>query len=326
MWLNETAEYIGSKKDVTLPESTTFLNMDAFCKTVAETVCITPSVVKIEYEHIEDKTDFKIKRFIADEKNKWFSSADGVLYSNDKKTLVRYAAGKSETEFSVPSGVEVIERNAFSACENLKKINLPQSIRFIGDGTFKRCRGLEILNIPSGVKNDLTECFDECDSLKKLVLSYNFLNEIPDLPEDCSVLDESGKNFEPFKIDIGYHEITYISDGFGYAESVLKKYKGRKKKVKIPKRTLGLCTDAFIGSTAEQIFISSNVRRIQCGIGKENETLKKIHVDEKNKFYSSADGVLYSKDKRVLYYVPRQYAGKEFVVPDRDCDTIGLNQ
>lgn len=548
MWLNETAEYVGSEKDVTLPENTTFLNMDAFYKTVAETVRITPNVVKIEYEHIEDKTDFKIKRFIVDEKNKWFSSADGVLYSKDKKTLymvppcywgkefsvpdcvktvykqafeytgferitlgksvksigykafsncrklteivladsvehmaesvfegcknlkeivippkvkslnnnvfggcgslkkiyipenilniygnpctgaesalksfgaaknnahymsidgnlyskdkyemlqyaqgknesvftvpdgvekirgyafsdcknlkkiiipesvgfidynafcrsmlefievdenngrytdidgnlyskdkktlVRYAAGKSETEFSVPDGVEVIERNAFSACENLKKINLPQSIRFIGDGAFKRCRRLEILNIPSGVKNDLKECFDECDSMKKLVLSYNFLNEIPDLPKECAVLDERGKNFEAFEIDNGYHEITYISDGFEYAESVLKKYKGRKKKVKIPKRTLGLCTDAFIGSFAEQIFISSNVRKIQCGIGKENETLKKIHVDEKNKFYSSADGVLYSKDKRVLYYVPRQYAGKEFVVPD----------
>lgn len=92
-------------------------------------------MVKIEYEHIEDKTDFKIKRFIVDEKNKWFSSAYGVLYSKDKKTLYMVPPCYRGKEFSVPDCVKTVYKQAFEYT-GFERITLGKSVKSIGYKAF----------------------------------------------------------------------------------------------------------------------------------------------------------------------------------------------
>ena len=38
---------------------------------------------------------------------------DGVLFTKDGKTLVRYSVGKSATSYTIPDGTEIIEECAF---------------------------------------------------------------------------------------------------------------------------------------------------------------------------------------------------------------------
>lgn len=49
----------------------------------------------------------------------------------------------------------------------------------------------------------------------------------------------------------------------------------------------------------------------------EKRKINKINVDENNEIYSSDEnGVLFSKDKKTLYWYPQQKAEKEYVIPD----------
>jgi hypothetical protein len=51
-----------------------------------------------------------------DPNNAAYSSVDGVLFNKDQTTLIRYPAGKTKSEYNIPSSVTSIERNAFDGC------------------------------------------------------------------------------------------------------------------------------------------------------------------------------------------------------------------
>lgn len=57
-----------------------------------------------------------------DEKNEFFQSVDGVLYSKDGKQLISYPAAKKDSTYTIPKEVEKIYTDAFSGCTNLEEI------------------------------------------------------------------------------------------------------------------------------------------------------------------------------------------------------------
>lgn len=59
-----------------------------------------------------------------DPDNAEYISVDGVLYTKDKTTLVKYPDNKEGTEYVIPASVEFIEFNAFLGCNNLSAINV----------------------------------------------------------------------------------------------------------------------------------------------------------------------------------------------------------
>ena len=127
------------------------------------------------------------------DKNASYCAKDGVLYSKDMTTLIRYPESKAGTAFTVPDGVKVIGSDAFSscnnltsltlptsvttlerfsvyACENLKSIKLPSKLDSIGDFTFAYCKSLTEMTVPEGVKVLSANALYECSSLKTLRL------------------------------------------------------------------------------------------------------------------------------------------------------------
>ena len=80
--------------------------------------------------------------------NENFKVIDGNLYTNDEKTLLQYAIGKTENSFVVPSGVTNIGEYAFAYAKNLVLIVLPSTLTKIGDEAFSECNNLfEIYNL-----------------------------------------------------------------------------------------------------------------------------------------------------------------------------------
>lgn len=136
-----------------------------------------------------------LENIVVAEGNKRYKDIDGNLYSKDGKTLIKYAHGKGEEKFTIPSGVVKIEKYAFSRLENLKEviisstvktiadyafssgfnnktltslvaIEFSDSVETIGDGAFYYCTNLKSIDIPDSVTYMGSSAFGSCLSLE----------------------------------------------------------------------------------------------------------------------------------------------------------------
>ena len=103
-----------------------------------------------------------------DEKNETYICEGGVVYSRDKKVLVRCLPKVSETmdrEFVVPSEVTTLSDYAFKDC-HFESVVLPNSVTFIGEGVFIDCLSLNNVVLPNKIKNIGARTFEGCKELK----------------------------------------------------------------------------------------------------------------------------------------------------------------
>ncbi len=68
--------------------------------------------------------------------NPIMTSVDGVLYTKDLSTIIKYPAAKSGA-FTIPDGVETIVDGAFMNCSALTTLTLPASVTTVGNGPFE---------------------------------------------------------------------------------------------------------------------------------------------------------------------------------------------
>jgi hypothetical protein len=66
--------------------------------------------------------------FQVDSAHPCFSDIDGVLFSKDQKTLIRYPYMRAIHEYVIPSGTITIEDDAFLFADNLQKITLSATV------------------------------------------------------------------------------------------------------------------------------------------------------------------------------------------------------
>ena len=78
-------------------------------------------------------------------------------------TVKRYVG--SETEVTVPDGVDSIGDSAFHRCTGLSNIVIPDSVVSIGDSAFYGCKGLTKLALPQGLKEIGVNAFLGCEGL-----------------------------------------------------------------------------------------------------------------------------------------------------------------
>ena len=95
-----------------------------------------------------------------DDENPNYQSIDGVLYSKDGESLIRYPQGKVDLSFTVPDGVTDICENAFEGCPHLKEVIISDGVRFIGANAFKWC-SLEEVKFPTAYNWVLISYIDE---------------------------------------------------------------------------------------------------------------------------------------------------------------------
>lgn len=111
-----------------------------------------------------------------DENNTSYCSVDGVLYSKDMKTIVRYPEGKIGTTYTIPSGVTKINDYAFRGCKSLTSIDIPNGVTVIGESAFHSCGSLTSIIIPEGVTTIDYETFAFCTSLINVTVPSTITN------------------------------------------------------------------------------------------------------------------------------------------------------
>lgn len=121
----------------------------------------------------ENLTDISVSS-----ENKNFKSIDGILYTADGKTLVKYPANKKMDSLKIKDGVTNILDAAFLNCTDINEVSFPSTITVIGDNAFMHS-SLETLNLPNGLNHIGKMAFAQCQQLTKIFIpgSVKFIGE-----------------------------------------------------------------------------------------------------------------------------------------------------
>ncbi|MBQ1904616.1 MAG: leucine-rich repeat protein, partial [Ruminococcus sp.] len=167
-------EYIGFKSfedgqitSVTLPESVTAICGNAFrgCPNI-KTINIPSKVDFVGLDAFEDCKN--LESITVDSKNKYFSSASGVLYNKDKTTLVECPTKKKS--LTIPNTVETIRIDACRFC-TIESLTMPDSVTSIEKEAFVNCAALKSVKLSKNITN-VGECaFMSCESLAKVSIT-----------------------------------------------------------------------------------------------------------------------------------------------------------
>ena len=94
---------------------------------------------------------------------------DDVVFSVDKKELVRYSPEKTDETYVIPEFVETICDDAFQGSEHLKQVTVSKNIRHIGSRAFSDSLSLaEIMWNPSETIGG-SYVFENCPKLKTVI-------------------------------------------------------------------------------------------------------------------------------------------------------------
>ncbi len=144
--------------------------------------------------------DCSIGRFVVDEDNSYFTADErGILFSKDMSTLIKYPAGGSETEYTVPEGVSVISDGAFRY-SSLQKVGLPSTLTMLGMDAFSHSENLSEVKLPYGVEEIDSFAFSGCTALTSITI-----------PESVNIIGaESFANCSSLQEVIIEHGVEYI--------------------------------------------------------------------------------------------------------------------
>lgn len=154
-------------KEIDLDEGVESVDCPFWGCTAVKTITIPNSLKTMKGDMFCDFTSLDTIVFAKDNPN--FVFVDNVLYSKDKKRIVR-AHPNIGPYYEVPKSVVRIDRLAFYNCKKLEEISLHDNIRNIGNHAFGCCKKLKRIVIPKKLKVIETHTFEDCVSLSEVVL------------------------------------------------------------------------------------------------------------------------------------------------------------
>ncbi|MCL1904169.1 MAG: leucine-rich repeat domain-containing protein [Oscillospiraceae bacterium] len=100
--------------------------------------------------------------------NKFFSCVDGVLFNKKQTQLIRYPEGKSQTSYTIPDDVSVIEDSAFYGTQ-IKELTI--NSKEIKNMKFQNMNKLEKIFISNTVKNIDSFEIEDCPKFNTLEIN-----------------------------------------------------------------------------------------------------------------------------------------------------------
>lgn len=166
-----------------IPKGVKTVETLAFANCSLEELVIPSSVNSIENAAFGGS----IKRLIVEEGNVAYYMHNGLLLTQDNKTVLRYVGDASTTE--VPFGVTQIATGAFARTA-LAYITLPETVQIIGNGAFSDCDCLETIELSQGITSIEQYAFYGCKKLKTITLPASLKSIGRNTFEGCTSLTE----------------------------------------------------------------------------------------------------------------------------------------
>ncbi len=135
---------------LTLPSNLLFIGECAFAKCESLTSLHIPE--KVAYIGGSPVWSTSLTAITVEEGNEYYSSADGVLYDEQKTTLISYPTLKADERFTLPDSVHIVEDNAFWGNGYLQEVILPENLTAIEGSAFYDCRNLSTISLPNGLE------------------------------------------------------------------------------------------------------------------------------------------------------------------------------
>lgn len=175
--IEEYAFYNTSLKKLVLPEGLKVIGTRAFQKCYdLEEIQFSSTIETIEQSAFGICPS--LLTMTIPKENMSYSIVEGVLYSRDKNTLVKYPTANPQEEYSILKSVTRIAEGAFSLAKNLTYVELPEKLAIIESEAFSGCIRLQIAFTPN-ITRIGNYAFADCYALSELVLpdSLTFLGE-----------------------------------------------------------------------------------------------------------------------------------------------------
>ena len=128
-----------------VPKNVNKIEREAFRNCAAlTTINVTEATTDISPEAFKNCSN--LKAINVSKKNSVYSSVDGYLLSQDKKTLMIFPPGKANDRFTLlPPSITSIGKYAFYDCKNLKNVTIPNLVTSIGERAFGLCTNLKTI-------------------------------------------------------------------------------------------------------------------------------------------------------------------------------------
>lgn len=147
--------------------------------------------VLIVPKHFKERNGYEGSKILHE---KVYVDSEGVIYSEDKKTLILFPIDQKIETYSILDGCEIVKEHAFQEevdpdpefgvsyyGNNLRHLYLPQSLRKIESSSFTGCHELLDVIIPNSVTEIGSHAFSSCKKISEVVLP----NSLTDLGESA---------------------------------------------------------------------------------------------------------------------------------------------
>ena len=283
-------------KRINIPSSVEEIGEFAFSGDSIEEIFIPKGIKEIAGASFGD---CPIKRFVLEEGNPYLREVDGVIFSNDMKTIKAFPRCYHSKTYAIPSGVEVIGDLSFVWSEidevimpdsvttikgwafqgsHIKSLNIPDSVTTIGELAFRWCEELETIRLPKYLHAIERQVFSGCSKIKTL-----------DIPGSIKTIHYSSLAWSENLEHIILHDGLEHIDGDGW----LLLGKGNLKELRLPKTLKTFPGGAFHHCTQ----------------------IKNFEIDPENPYLCAFGGAIYTKDMKKLVAVP-DCSRTTFMVPE----------
>lgn len=285
-----------SLQELTLPATLKTIGHNAFygCTALTE-LTIPASVTRLDADMFESRLDSSdavaIKAVHVEKGNAYYCDVDGVLFKKDMKTLVYLPKDYDVTSYTVPAGVEAVERYTN---DHIKTLSLPASLQSISavngealeafevdagntvyssiDGVL--IKGNEVVAVPAG--NSRTEytvpamvtsigwsAFDGCSKLTSITIPESVTSIGSYAFQGCSALQSI---VLPSTLDISSSNGYYMFSGCSSLKSIV-----------LPQNITVIPTAMFWGCSAlEEITLPGGVKTIEQAAFRRCTSLKEV--------------------------------------------------